>query len=758
MRRGAWIAVVFPLIFEFGGCAGERPPDEPVDEAELQATLALKDAHHAAGPLVFGEVTIDHNWKRVTFARPLKDPVVVVKPFSSNGYQPGVVRLRNVGATGFELRIQEWTYLDGWHYPERVGYLAAERGAHRLDGHLSLVAGSFDTDRIDFARVRFAQAFSTRPVVLTSIATFAGSDPVTGRLRAIDNAGFDYKLQEEEAKPLHHFTERVDYLALAPGSAELAGHHLVVRTATGVDHRFKAIDFAGSSGTPFGSPPVFVAEMQTTDGGNTANLRWRQKTATGLQLQVSEEQSLDAELDHNPETVGYVAIGGQGGGTADFHVVAPLYVQAGEPFTVKVARIDRARGYVRDAAYRGAVTVSATDARAALPPRQTFTAADGGYRALAVTLNSTGLHHLTVTEAASGNRQRSNVIKVLGAAPARQVYFGDIHGHTPFSDGRNVDVDQHYRYARDVALLDLAAVTDHDTLQSCCATTPAEWAHLKQRTTAYHDPGRFVAIPAYEWTDGNPGLVGSGHKNVYYLRATGAEIYSHGDPAYHWADRLWQALEASWSPGEVFTIPHHTARIYRGSDGSSTDWSLHDPRFERLVEIYSVHGLFEHCGTDAFQPPEGKAPGRCVRDALGSYGYRMGFVAASDHHKHPLGYLGPMDGANSFGGLHFGGGLTAVVAPALTRKAIFAAMVQRRTYATSGERILLAFAVDGRPMGSEYGVALPHAPVPRAFPTPTAASVAAASTTCACTSLPGPCTPRRRWPGPARSGSTSTEE
>ena len=191
MRRGAWIAVFFPMIAGLGGCAGEMPLDEPVDEAALRATLALKDAHHAAGSLVFGEVTVDHNWKRVTFARALTDPVVVAKPFSSNGGQPGVLRLRNVDSSGFELRIQEWHYLDGWHYPERVGYLAAERGAHTLDGHLSVVAGSFDTDQTDFARVRFAQVFSTRPVVLTSIATFAGSDPVTGRWRAIDQAGFD---------------------------------------------------------------------------------------------------------------------------------------------------------------------------------------------------------------------------------------------------------------------------------------------------------------------------------------------------------------------------------------------------------------------------------------------------------------------------------------------------------------------------------------------------------------------------------------
>jgi hypothetical protein len=315
MRRFVWSkGWLCPLIVGLVSCAGEMPLEEPVDEAALQATLAKQDEHHAAGPLVFGEVTIDHKWKRVTFARPLQDPVVVAKPFSFNGHHPGVLRLRNVDSTGFELRIQEWGYLDDWHYPERVGYLAAGRGAHALeDGDPSLIAGSFETDQTEFSRVSFAQALPQQPVVLTSITTFAGAETVTGRLRGIDAAGFDYKLQEEEAHEQSHIKERVDYIALAPGAGDVDGFRFVVRTAAEVTHAFKGIGFATSAGTPFVTPPVFVAEMQTTRGDNTASLRWRQKSATGVQLRVYEEQSLDAEMDHTTETVGYLALGsGQG--------------------------------------------------------------------------------------------------------------------------------------------------------------------------------------------------------------------------------------------------------------------------------------------------------------------------------------------------------------------------------------------------------------------------------------------------------------
>ena len=66
----------------------------------------------------------------------------------------------------------------------------------------------------------------------------------------------------------------------------------------------------------------------------------------------------------------------------------------------------------------------------------------------------------------------------------------DLHTHTTFSDGTFTPTELVTLAA--VRGLSAVAVTDHDTLQSCCATTAAEWAHLKQRTTAYHDPGRFA--------------------------------------------------------------------------------------------------------------------------------------------------------------------------------------------------------------------------------------------------------------------------
>ncbi|MBS3763460.1 MAG: DUF3604 domain-containing protein, partial [Planctomycetes bacterium] len=47
------------------------------------------------------------------------------------------------------------------------------------------------------------------------------------------------------------------------------------------------------------------------------------------------------------------------------------------------------------------------------------------------------------------------------------------------------------------------------------------------------------------------------------------------------------------------------------------------------------------------------------------------------------------------------GGLCGVWAEKLTRRSLFDALMARRTYALTGDRIVLRFAVNGEPMGTE---------------------------------------------------------
>jgi hypothetical protein len=79
------------------------------------------------------------------------------------------------------------------------------------------------------------------------------------------------------------------------------------RTSNSVTHKFQALPFS----VKFLNPPVFLAGMQTTDGGNTAAVRWQNKQATEIEVKVEEEQSRDVETNHVTEVIGYMVFEAQ---------------------------------------------------------------------------------------------------------------------------------------------------------------------------------------------------------------------------------------------------------------------------------------------------------------------------------------------------------------------------------------------------------------------------------------------------------------
>jgi hypothetical protein len=128
------------------------------------------------------------------------------------------------------------------------------------------------------------------------------------------------------------------------------------------------------------------------------------------------------------------------------------------------------------------------------------------------------------------------------------------------------------------------------------------------------------------------------------------------------------------------------------------DWRTHNPRYQPVAEITQSRGAFE---TDQ---PGGATliggGGASVQDAL-ALGCRVGFVGGSDNlFGRPGTNYTPQGGADFHD--HPTGGWTAVLAPELTRRAVHAALMERRCYATTGARIVVDFRVDGHMMGEEF--------------------------------------------------------
>jgi hypothetical protein len=325
-------------------------------------------------------------------------------------------------------------------------------------------------------------------------------------------------------------------------------------------------------------------------------------------------------------------------------------------------------------AVEGEVTLTATGSGAQVPPSARLVPGDRG-RVL-VEVPTTGEGTVRIAARGPGGMEgAANPLVVSATLP--RVYWGDLHGHSGLSDGTGTPED-YYRYARDIAALDVAVLTDHDHWgMQPLSRTPELWKRIGDQVRAFHEPGRFVTLLGYEWTSWI-----HGHRHVLYFEDEG-QVLSSVDPAFESPLQLWDALRGQ----PVLTITHHTA-----GGPIATNWEIPpDPELEPVTEVSSVHGSSE--APDSPRVIYNPVAGNFARDAL-DRGYRLGFVGSGDSHDgHPgLAHLASPNG-----------GLVAILAEELTREAVLEALRSRRVYATNGPRILLHATLDGAPMGAAVG-------------------------------------------------------
>jgi len=143
------------------------------------------------------------------------------------------------------------------------------------------------------------------PVVITGVASVNEESAVVTRVKSVTGASFYVGMQEEEANARVHATETIAYIAWQPSSGTVEGLDFQVsRTANIVTDKFYTVAYPKAVTTL----PVFLADMQTTNGGDTANLRWQNKTLSSVQVKVAEEQSKGSETTHGKEVVGYILL------------------------------------------------------------------------------------------------------------------------------------------------------------------------------------------------------------------------------------------------------------------------------------------------------------------------------------------------------------------------------------------------------------------------------------------------------------------
>ena len=322
-----------------------------------------------------------------------------------------------------------------------------------------------------------------------------------------------------------------------------------------------------------------------------------------------------------------------------------------------------------------------------LPKRITLRSADRGRVTVEGRVTADGVHRIGV-RALVGERTLETRSNPLHASGGPRIWWGDLHGHSSLSDGSG-SPEAWFDYARHVAALDLAALTDHDHWGLLFLDEhPEIWQRLVGAARAADEPGRFLALPGYEWTSW---IVG--HRHVLHF-GDEAPLLSSMDERYDTQEELREALR----PLRSLSIPHHPA-----GGPMATDWrTAPDAQVEPVVEICSAHGSSE--ALDSPRVLHSPRPKHFARDAL-LRGYKLGFIGSGDGHDGHAGL--------AWKGPHYPtGGLVAVLSEELTRDAVLDAFQRRRVYATSGPRILLRFALGRARMGETLAAADAQADTP----------------------------------------------
>lgn len=277
------------------------------------------------------------------------------------------------------------------------------------------------------------------------------------------------------------------------------------------------------------------------------------------------------------------------------------------------------------------------------------------------------------------------LVLFAGTANAQNVYFGNLHAHTSYSDGRGIPADA-YAKAREAGL-DFFAVSEHNHDQAdgkgdardgiVIARRPDLYsggpAALRQTAERLNQDGRFVAIYGQEFS-----TISSGnHMNVFEV----PDVLRSANGRFDLLVTEMRGLRDSTGqvPFGQFNHPRIQARgdkDYGRDDfgGSDSEWVATMDPLVSLIEVLNAPALTDGTGF------------RADRNEAEYFRYlNLGFhVSPSAGHDNHYRNWGVSTDAR-----------VAVVAPSLTKANVLAALRAGHTYATEDKNLRIIFRANG---------------------------------------------------------------
>lgn len=251
------------------------------------------------------------------------------------------------------------------------------------------------------------------------------------------------------------------------------------------------------------------------------------------------------------------------------------------------------------------------------------------------------------------------------------LYFGQLHAHTDISDGAG-SVEEAFQYASQVDGLDFFAVTDHSdsfdnadmgAIDADGADISADWAAGKQAAASVTN-GDFVGLFGFEMTW--PEDKQLGHISTFNTPGWQTRDQADFENVPTALENYYKALTAV--PGSVSQF-NHPDTVH----GDFERFDHYSPQYDAAVSLLEV------AGEDGVVDCE-------YYDLALDKGWH---VAPTNNQNNHNGQWGDASEAR-----------TVVLAKSLTEEALYAAMKDRRVYATQDSDLAIYYELNGTVMGS----------------------------------------------------------